>query len=381
MKYLTQIFQALLGVVALMLTALVAAGRLAWRTIRRWWRKRSKCVRRVTVAILILILAGFAVLTAKGCYELKYGRCFWNDKYISKNIEVHAFRDYKIRVYNHYTDHYVTPKLNWISGTQENDSLAVYALPNKRGYINVRNGEIVIDAKKNNYSKAWVFSEGLAAVMKDGKIGFVNAQNEVVIPFQFEYSIRFNMWNFGYLFHDGYCVMTNKNDKLGLIDRGGKWVVEPSFDEIWTQNNGGYIIVSKDNKYGVLDSLCNMVYPVEYGYVEVVPDGFILTKGGRMWQVDFEGNIVQPFMYGGTYYLNYPVGYDESGEVQYAFADYVKYEIMNRYGIMNRNTGRPITLALYSDINMLSKDLFEVQDPESYDWYLLDTNGNVVSKK
>ena len=29
---------------------------------------------------------------------------------------------------------------------------------------------------------------------------------------------------------------------------------------------------------------------------------------------------------------------------------------------MNRITGKPITLALYSDINMLSKDLFEVQD-------------------
>ena len=26
-------------------------------------------------------------------------------------------------------------------------------------------------------------------------------------------------------------------------------------------------------------------------------------------------------------------------------------------------------------------DLFEVQDPESYDWYLVDTNGNVVFKK
>ena len=44
MKRLTQIFQALLGVVALILTALVAAGRLAWRTIRNWWKRRSKWV-------------------------------------------------------------------------------------------------------------------------------------------------------------------------------------------------------------------------------------------------------------------------------------------------------------------------------------------------
>ncbi|MBR5281467.1 MAG: hypothetical protein IKU22_01660 [Alistipes sp.] len=38
MKRLTQIFQALLGVVALILTALIATGRLAWRTIRNWWK-------------------------------------------------------------------------------------------------------------------------------------------------------------------------------------------------------------------------------------------------------------------------------------------------------------------------------------------------------
>ncbi len=49
MKRLTQIFQALLGVVALILTALIAAGRLAWRTIRNWWKNRSKWVRCVIV--------------------------------------------------------------------------------------------------------------------------------------------------------------------------------------------------------------------------------------------------------------------------------------------------------------------------------------------
>lgn len=83
-------------------------------------------------------------------------------------------------------------------------------------------------------------------------------------------------------------------------------------------------------------------------------------------------------MFDATFYLKYPSGYDENGDIQYVFADYAKYEVMNRYGIMNRITGKPITLALYSDINMLSKDLFEVQDSESYDWYLVDINGNVI---
>ena len=377
---LTQIFQALLGVVALILTALIAACRLAWRTIRNWWKKRSKWLRRSIVAIFIIVPVGFVALVAYALYEDKYGRDYW-DRKLSDNITLHSFSDNKWRVYDKQTGEYTTDKIYWLSEVPENDSLAVYALPNKRGYINVNTGRIVIDAEANNYHKAWVFSEGLAAVMEEGKIGFINAKNEVVIPFQFDYTDKCRMYDFGYLFHDGFCIMTNKDGDLGLIDTTGKWIVEPAYDEIWAPHESGYRIIVDNSKHGVLDSRGNVIYPAEYGYVDVLPDGFILTKGGKKWQVDFDGNIIQPFMFDGTYYLNYPIGYNECGDIQYAFADYAKYEVMNRYGIMNRITGEPITLALYSDINMLSKDLFEVQDPESYDWYLVDTNGNVVSKK
>ena len=65
-------------------------------------------------------------------------------------------------------------------------------------------------------------------------------------------------------------------------------------------------------------------------------------------------------------------------------AEYVKYEIVNSYGILNRITGEPITPAIYSDItdiNMLSSELFEVQEYDRYSWYLLDANGRVISKK
>lgn len=380
MKRLTQIFQALLGVVALIFTAIIAFGRLAWRTICNWWKNRSKWLRRSIVAIFIIVPVGFVALVAYALYEDEYGRDYW-DRKLSDNITLHSFSDNKWRVYDKQTGEYTTEKINWLSETSENDSLAVYALPNKRGYINVNTGRIIIDAEANDYRKAWVFSDGLAAVMKDDKIGFINAKNEVVIPFQFDYSDECRMYDFGYLFHNGYCIMTNANGDLGLIDKSGKWVIEPSYDEIWAPHSSGYRVIVKDSKHGVLDSSCNVVYPAEYGYISIIPDGFVLTKGGKQWQVDFEGNTVQPFMFDGTYYLKYPNGYDSCGDLTYEFADFVKYEVMNSYGIMNRITGEPITPAIYSDINMLSKDLFEVQEYDSYDWYLLDTKGNVVSKK
>ena len=379
MKRLTQIFQALLGVVALILTAIVAFGRLAWRTIRNWWKKRSKWLRRSIATILILIPVCFVALVGYALYEDAYGRDYW-DRKLSENVTLRSFSDNKWRVYNKQTGEYTTEKINWVSEALETDSLAVYSLPGKRGYININTGRIIIDAEANDYRKAWVFSDGLAAVMKDGKIGFINAKNEVVIPFQFDYSDKCRMYDFGYVFHNGYCIMTNANGDLGLIDKNGKWIVEPEYDEIWEPHDSGYRIIVKDSKHGVLDAMCNLVYPAEYGYVDVLSDGFILTKDGKKWQVDFEGNTVQPFMFDNTYYLNYPIGYNECGEIQYAFADFVKYEVMNSYGIMNRITGEPITPAIYSDINMLSKDLFEVQEYDSYDWYLIDTKGNKISK-
>ena len=380
MKRLSQIFQALLGVVALILTAIVAFGRLAWRTIRNWWKKRSKWLRRSIATFLILIPVGFVTLVGYALYEDAYGRDYW-DRKLSENVTLRSFSDNKWRVYNKQTGEYTTEKINWVSEAPQTDSLAVYALPGKRGYININSGHIIIDAEANDYRKAWVFSDGLAAVMKDGKIGFINDKNEVVIPLQFDYTDKCRMYDFGYVFHNGYCAMTDADGNLGLIDKNGYWVVEPEYDEIWAPHKSGYRVIVKDSKHGILDSTGTIIYPAEYGYISIIPDGFVLTKGGKQWQVDFEGNIVQPFMFDNTYYLNYPIGYNECGEIQYAFADFVKYEVMNSYGIMNRITGEPITPAIYSDINMLSKELFEVQEYDSYDWYLLDTKGNVVSKK
>ena len=134
MKRLTQIFQALLGVAALILTALIAAGRLAWRTIRNWWKKRSKWVRRSITTILILIPVGFVALIAYAYYDSEYGRWYWKDNYLSKNVEVHGFRDDKVRVYNYCTGKYTTPKVNWVADSPANDSLTVYAIPNVQYY-------------------------------------------------------------------------------------------------------------------------------------------------------------------------------------------------------------------------------------------------------
>lgn len=372
MKRLTKLFQVLLGTAALILTALIAAGRLAWRTIRNWWKRRSKWLRRSIATVSIVIFTGFLALISYAWYLHKYGRMYWRDITLSKNVELHGFRDYKFRVYNNKTGEYTTPKLYWLTQAQQEDSLAVYAIPYKRGYINVKNGEIAIDAKSNNYQKAWVFSEGVAAVMSDDKIGFINTNNEVVIPFVFNYSEECRMENFAFVFHDGCCAMTGSDGKIGLIDKCGNWVLEPAYDEIWAPRNSSYRVIVDNGKYGVITNDGKTIYPAEYEYINIKSDGFVLSDNGKQWQVDFEGNVVQPFMFESTTLLNYPTGYNEDEYTKYALSEYVRYGIMDKYGIMNRITSEVVTPAIYSEINMLSEKLFEVQEYGSHEWCLLN---------
>jgi hypothetical protein len=231
------------------------------------------------------------------------------------------------------------PKYNVISKVSENDSLAIYKYFDKHGYLNVKNNEVVISARKNDYEKAWLFSQGLAAVMKDGKIGFINEKNEVVIPFEFRYSYQ----NRCYIFEGGRCVVSYKDGKMGIIDTAGRCVLEPVYD-----------------------------------IIQSFPDCIFLVKDGKKWQVDLDGNIVQPFLYDCAEILQYPVGIDESGKVRYELSDYLKYRVLERYGVMNRITGKVLIPAIYADVDMLSKELFEVRCTRNDDWFLIDVNGNVV---
>lgn len=376
MKTLTEIFQALLGMVALLLTSFVAFGRLVWRKIRNRWKKSAKWIRRSVVVSFLLIAVAIFTLIVFALYKYYYGRYWYPDKHLSKDVSVYYFRDYKYRVYNVSTEKYTTPRIDWVKDAEYGDSLGVYAMSGKRGFINVKNGEIVIDANSNDYEKAWVFSEGLAAVMRDGKIGFINTDNELVIPFKFDYSDKCRMHDVGYVFHDGYCIMTNKNGDIGLIDVNGNWIVEPEYDEVWVPRKSGYRVVVNDGNHGVLDIDCKVIYPAEYDYVDIVYDGFVLAKDGRMWQVDFEGNVVNPFMFSNSDNILYPVSYDN--DVKYVLSDYMKYYLMGCYGIMNRITGKPVTPALYCDIDMISDKLFRVEDPVSGEWHIIDVDGNIV---
>lgn len=376
MKRITKIFQILLGAVALIVASLLVMGRFAWRKIGRCG---SKKIRKAVCVTIILIVVGIVGVIGYVIYNEMFGRDYY-DRELSENVVLRSFADNKWKVYNRLTGEYTTDRIDWLSEDDHEDSLAVYAQNNRRGFINIYTGEIVINANDNNYSRAWVFNEGLAAVVKDEKIGFIDAQNRVVIPFNFYYTFDHDMPDLAYIFHGGYCAVPNADGMTGLIDKSGSWVLEPIYDEVWVPKENGCRVVIHDGKYGLLNSDLELVYEPVYDYISnyTESDKFVLIKDGRMWQEDANGNVVVPFMYESIENLNYAYDVDEEGDYLYIMSHYSMYLVAQQYGILDRNTGEPITLAIYDYVKMISPNVFQVTPSDSYGRYLIDTDGNII---
>lgn len=130
------------------------------------------------------------------------------------------------------------------------------------------------------YDHSWIFSEGLAAVIIEDTIGFINKNGEYVIPKMFPYNYekaletRADIVDF--VFHDGFCPMVASPGKHGLINKEGQWVVQPEFSYINNPING-YRIVRKQNKYGLMNSQLQIVLPVEYNWINQNQDDNTIT--------------------------------------------------------------------------------------------------------
>ncbi|MEN0048650.1 MAG: WG repeat-containing protein [Bacteroidota bacterium] len=88
-----------------------------------------------------------------------------------------------------------------------------------------------------------------------------------------------------------------KNYKYGFINQYGKVIIEPEFDTIYRPKKAQkYISVKKSGKWGVIDSIGQLVCPIEYDFVESILGGtyFSMRKGEKYGVIDSIGNTILP---------------------------------------------------------------------------------------
>ena len=318
---------------------------------------------KLLLAWRILVAIGMVAITtiAVGAFYEAYYRYRWRFQrdtysYSSSYSDSYSFKyeKGKVRLKEKESGKYLTPKLDRIFDENIVDTLTVFFKDGKRGFLNVYTGKIAIPEQ---YERAWIFSEGLGAVVKDDKLGFINKTGEMVIPFQFNWKNQSGEKG-DFIFKNGYCAVFDSTGKQGIINKVGEWVLQPEYDYINNPVND-HRIVCKDDKYGLLNGALEEVFAVEYDAINLKDEGIVIRKESSQKLYAYDGKtILQPFVYDDWSTLHYNSGQiDESGADIYVKSDYMTFTVGDNVGLMDKN-GRIVAPAIYGNISALGNDLF-----------------------
>ena len=347
-----------------------------WEKFRKPFNFCWKTGLAIFTIIFVIQLGEFVIDKCKDNWGLTH--YYWGDEDLGKNIEIRHFSNNQAATYNKITDERLSPKVRWISCVPERDSLTVFCdKEGKRGYLNVNTGKVVINGQ---YKHAWHFSEGLAAVVADnGKVGFINYDNEMVIPAVYDYVVDYD-----YLFIDGICVLQDgRTHKYGALNKQGELKLPMEYSGIFKTYDESTWYIRKDGKCGLADADMNIIFEPVYDNVRsnACENNAYLTLNGVKQLVSFDGEVILPFVIDQTWPLKYMVKYHDDETDEYELHPYL-VEVMvdyNCFGVMDSRTGKMVIPAIYSDIAMISKDLLMAEvDGDEENNVVFTTSGVVV---
>ena len=306
--------------------------------------KKIKLIIGVCVWAVISIIAASAIIAS--CSENEPIAEKPSEEGLLLNDDLVAIKedDGNITIKNTQTGEVTAEKIkfDWTSSSP-NDSLGVFCTDKKRGYYNSYTGKIVIPAQ---YRRAWVFSEGLAAVQKNGMIGFINRKGDVVIPFRYPY--HGNPLS-SFVFDNGHCIVADTTGKCGVINRKGEWIIQPKYDNIDAYEE--YVIASSA---GVRKQLT---------YEEKTINSFVVDNIKALTFMEKER------------YEN------KDGEIVYLDIEVktglFSYSVGGRCGLMDANCRR-LTDPLYSRIIAVDKNMYRALLLDSYSEVILNSRGEVM---
>lgn len=344
---------------------------LKMRILRTFAKKNGLKV-LIGIIALLGLLNGLYVIGTWGVNLTKY--CY--HAYILDDL--YSSYSYSIRINNNLvfyengshgyiedtkTQSKILRDVYWIAGVDnEKDTMICFAQNGYRGFLHRNTGKVVIPA--NRYKKAWLYSEGFAAVMeRDSTLKFINTAGQVVIDNNFKYAqippTR------GFIFKNGHCPMKGSNDLWGLIDKEGKWIVLPEYDDIESTDYKCWIVY-KDKKQGLINDNLHLVLRPTYLDVRVTEKGIeVITEEYYHQLYDYNGTLIEPCIYTDIKELYYKSSIVDPNfdEYDYTLSPYLEYHTTyssktpTRVGLMSPD-GTPVTPPLYISIQAVNESCF-----------------------
>lgn len=118
------------------------------------------------------------------------------------------------------------------------------------------------------------FSENVAAVLLNNKIGFIDRQNRFIINPQFEKTDKLSEFNCG-------LAAVKQGEKFGFIDKSGKMRIPATFEWAESFKDNMLASVKMDGKFGAIDIAGQLVVPCKYKLEEAMITAPISNKEYR----------------------------------------------------------------------------------------------------
>ncbi len=160
----------------------------------------------------------------------------------------------------------------------------------------------LIMALKTNTPKSYEMIDGeaycsnLMLVKEQGRFAYINRDGEIAFPLRFDYAYGFSS--------DGYAYVKNE-DKWGVIDTSGKFIIECVYTDIKDYSNG-FFLVERNGKYGVFSvKSSSLVLPEKYDCFESEKGGYYKFGSGKkrgLFSLG-EGKVLIPVQYDAVEYL------------------------------------------------------------------------------
>ena len=226
------------------------------------------------------------------------------------------------------------------------EGLASQVKDGKLGFIN-EEGDVII-AHTYDYENIFEeseFHEGLARVKYDNKWGYIDTIGNIVISFKYDFADHF----------DGGIAQVILNSKAYLINRGGDIVGQyfdvlkyEILDEIFYFNkfSDNLLLVKKNLKWGYLNRLGKFAIENIYDDASGFSNGIAKIAIQDKWGIiDLAGKLIVPIIY---------------DELIHSSEGLIRAKKKNKWGILD-TTNRLKVPIIYDELGIISEGLFSAK--------------------
>lgn len=203
------------------------------------------------------------------------------------------------------------------------------------------------------------------SAQKEGKYGVIDADGTVIIDFKYTLDVSFDEEGLAHVYQDG---------NEGVIDRTGNEIIPIIYETLFNSRKLGttkstYFRVEKDDKWGLLDHIGEIVIPFDYGFIHINEKDFDL---GWVRIEDVTRN------YNGLYNIKTKIIIPPVNRFVKVYPDFLivgkKIEGKDSYQLLT-SEGKPLTDDSYTQMD-LKYGYLSCQKDKLYG--VLDITGNVI---